>query len=274
MVARSVEIEPCPISLRAKDITAIKNSWGIDTDTCNKICIALHQGLQERDILGVKLQGFGTRHKFREVVVNIQKHLQDQDIFKDSNVDQNLIQQGLRQMAQILNQNKRRQINRMRRNQDSRNSIKDDKEKYSIPHNKMMNVAPLLSTVRICDGTVGSKAHTVGPSVISSDFSNTAIVVRRQFGGTMSCRPCDFCLDHCEQLSVDHLQFNRFLEILADELEFNAEMDTIFYQLRSGERISVRNERAWRAAMWDMYSKGDRDLVFNIGQRAQSDTTQ
>jgi hypothetical protein len=93
------------------------------------------------------------------------------------------------------------------------------------------------------------------------------IVIRRygEDGGRMY-RLTDFysAEDEVTQVRVDDLRFERFIDTLIRDVAYVAEEDIIWYEYTSDEKILISNEQVWRAALWDMYSQGERRFKFKV----------
>jgi hypothetical protein len=98
---------------KERGLSAIRDTWGINAGTYRKIHTKLERSMQEKNILRIRLQRFTAQNRLEKIVINIQRQIQLKAIVTNPNVDQHHIQRGLRRIAQVLNQNKRRQIHRI-----------------------------------------------------------------------------------------------------------------------------------------------------------------
>ena len=103
--------------------------------------------------------------------------------------------------------------------------------------------------------------------LILPNLSTAIIVVYRRYKETMICSLDDLYVDDSQnvrQIYIKNLQFNRFLQVIKDELYYNRQIDVLFYKLKTGEKIRVLNKRIQRIVISDIYRKGRRDLIFKI----------
>jgi hypothetical protein len=262
---------------KGRGLSAIRDTWGIDAGTYRKIHTELERGMREKNILGIRLQGFTAQNRLEEVVVNIQRQIQLKAMVTNPNVDQHHIQRGLRRMAQVLNQNKRRQIHRI--HDRPLHSYEELEAKEQDSTTQFSGAEQSVSSSAVCGEKVSTNSGSTASGASCStlfDFSSATIFVQRQYGNTSVCRPEDLNADStgkAKQIPIHHLRFDRFLQVLADELQYSMEKDVLFYNRETGEKICLPTERAWRAALLDMYSDGLRKLDFGIDRRTALGST-
>lgn len=139
-----------------------------------------------------------------------------------------------------------------------------------FPCNRDVYPAGDCSQQRVCN-RLGHLCFYV-PRTTLLDFGSATIVIERRSGKARTCRPHGLygnTTSEAKQTCVDHLLFDRFLRVLVDEFQYDTETDVLFYNMDTGQRIDVLTERAWRTAMWDMYGKGWRNLVFWIDRNSE-----
>ena len=268
------DLNPSPTPRKARGLSAIKDTWGVDTSTYRKIHTELERAMREKNILGIRLQGFVAQHRLEEVITNTQRQIQLMGMVKNPNVDQSHMQRSLRRMAQIMNQNRRRQIYRINDKLYpcvGEQRISEQETIVSLDIAQLKDPAATVSGGNTLS-EVGSASSAVYRSTLY-DFGSATIFVQRQYGNTTVCRPEDLTADtvgKVKQIQIHHLQFKRFLQVLSDELHYDTEEDVLCYKRETGEKICLPTERAWRAALLDMYSDGLRKLDFSIDRKPES----
>lgn len=128
MACTTSKVASKPFSDMTGGNSAIRASWCVDNARYNEISMELERLLQENELLGARLQGRKTLDRLDEVVGNWREQIQLKDTLPDAKLDKFSLERGLRWMAQILNQNKRRQVGRKRLKQQQADKEQRPKE--------------------------------------------------------------------------------------------------------------------------------------------------
>ena len=70
-------------------------------------------------------------------------------------------------------------------------------------------------------------------------------------------------------INIDNLSFNQFTIVLQEDIRFNLTKDAISYSCINGITVPIANERSWKAAMEEMYTRGLNRFLFNIKERCK-----
>ena len=95
------------------------------------------------------------------------------------------------------------------------------------------------------------------------------VFVRRNIGNQSTIfRPQDLILEDKEHkdISVADLQFDIFVKMLQEEMGYDKERDIIIYQCSNEDKVEIKTERAWRAALSEMFSRGSSRFTFDLEQ--------
>ena len=244
--------------------------------------MAFRGALDKAGIWGQRIQGMAAQQALEEAIAATLQSRQFRHIF--SRLGQSDLQKDFRRLAQILNRNERR---RKQRSHDRR------VRKYGSVSSGAAQSAPYISPPRShSPAEVDSQSSSTPPPAQSppaqsppaqsllmqltpavqpliSGFESNTIVVRRHRGEVRTYRPSDFCSKDTKsgQIKVDDLVFEEFVNVLSNEMEYQPGQDTLSYQCPASGKIRILGERAWRAALWDMHSQGQRHLIFMIQRR-------
>ena len=67
-----------------------------------------------------------------------------------------------------------------------------------------------------------------------------------------------------EAISVNDLQFDIFVNMLQEEMAYDKAMETIVYQCGDEDKVEIKNERVWRAALSEMFCRGSTRFTFDV----------
>ena len=56
-----------------------------------------------------------------------------------------------------------------------------------------------------------------------------------------------------ETISVNDLKFDIFINMLQEEIAYDRAMETIVYQCGDEDKVEIKNERVWKAALSEMF---------------------
>jgi hypothetical protein len=70
-------------------------------------------------------------------------------------------------------------------------------------------------------------------------------------------------------LTIESLSFDRFVSILKEEIQFDPAEHGIFYSCTRGMTVPIPNERAWKAAIGDMYAGGMDTFDFHVEETGE-----
>ena len=72
-----------------------------------------------------------------------------------------------------------------------------------------------------------------------------------------------------KDISVDNLVYTQFITVLQEDIMFDPAKDTVSYCCIDDIMVLIKNERSWKAAIVEMYTKGLLRLVFNIKEQGK-----
>jgi hypothetical protein len=105
-----------------------------------------------------------------------------------------------------------------------------------------------------------------GPS-FNQSFGDIKVFIQSTARGTSTIRrPRDLAAPVTMErdITVDDLQFARFLKVLKEDIAYNDAEDIIVYKCDDENLVAITNEEAWRAALDEMYLKGSSRFTFSI----------
>src|SRR5271168_3545390 len=80
----------------------------------------------------------------------------------------------------------------------------------------------------------------------------------------------DFIQDRLNHnINIDDLAFSQFITVLQEDIKFNKTRDTLSYCCASDITVPIANERSWKAAMGEMYTRGLDRFLFNIEETSE-----
>jgi len=245
---------------------SIMRRWNIQKEEYNRVCTRFQEALISAKMWGERIQDDTAKKALEAVILKILGIKQFQSIFK--RLDPEVLQGDLKFLAQTWNRNERRRRQRRKNRlaQEHQRSI-STMSGATVSQSTALGLSPTSTLAVEMGSPVQVLSHQIPLEV--PNFGSRTIVVRRPGGEGQTCRPCDFCTvkRSTEVIEVDDLIYDDFVTMLCSEVDYKSEQETISYRSACGQTIKIFNERAWRAALWDMYNQGKRHLVFTIEQR-------
>jgi hypothetical protein len=116
-----------------------------------------------------------------------------------------------------------------------------------------------------------SMRSKAGPS-FNQSFGDIKVFIQSTARGTSTIRrPRDLAAPVTMErdITVDDLQFARFLKVLKEDIAYNDAEDIIVYKCDDENLVAITNEEAWRAALDEMYLKGSSRFTFSVEPKTQ-----
>jgi hypothetical protein len=89
-------------------------------------------------------------------------------------------------------------------------------------------------------------------------------------GQSTICRMQDLAREGIHNnISLDDLVYNQFITILQEDIMFDLVQDVISYHCTNDTIVPIWNERSWKAAIGEMYTKGLPRFVFYIKENGK-----
>jgi len=70
-------------------------------------------------------------------------------------------------------------------------------------------------------------------------------------------------------ISVDDLVYDQFVTVLQEDIMFDPIKDAISYSCTNNIILPIKNERSWKAAIGEMYTKSLLRFIFFIKERCK-----
>jgi len=228
-------------------IDVIRRGLQIDDVLYTTIYTTMELELESRNILGSKLNNIGTKRALQLMFTKIQQSFPA--VFE--NIPATWREKCLVALAQKCNYNKRRRLTRSR------------------------------SPRPLADGTYTNTPKSLpSPSRLESQYQSThtrsletiTVLIRRVEGGQSTiCRMQDFIQEGPNNnISIDNLAFGQFVTVLQEDIKFDSSRDAISYSCAGDITVPIANERSWKAAMGEMYTRGLDRFMFNIEESEYS----
>jgi hypothetical protein len=74
-------------------------------------------------------------------------------------------------------------------------------------------------------------------------------------------------------MGINDLEFEDFIKVLKAEGSIQHEQEQCSYASPLGDKAKISNTRAWKAALWDMYTQGARYLIFDVQGTADNNNS-
>jgi hypothetical protein len=89
-------------------------------------------------------------------------------------------------------------------------------------------------------------------------------------GQSTICRMQDLAREGIHNnISLNNLVYNQFITILQEDIRFDLVRDVISYRCTNDTIVPIWNERSWKAAIGEMYTKGLPRFVFTVKENGK-----
>jgi hypothetical protein len=230
------------------DLTLIKTGLKVDDNGYNAIYAALEEELVNKSLFGLKLNTVARKRQLEYVLENVIQ--QFPDIFNST--PSKWTRKCLEALARKCNTNKRRRL-------PAANPSLPVNSESSTTLNERLSPSPLKR--------IPPKPQPKYILPTSNRFGNTMIFVRRNLGEQSTIfQPRDLMSEdkELEAISVNDLQFDIFVNMLQEEMAYDKAMETIVYQCGDEDKVEIKNERVWRAALSEMFCRGSTRFTFDV----------
>lgn len=273
---------------RVDSVADIKSRWKVADDEYDAICNSFQDTLSGAGILGERIQGRVTQSALTNAIEKMLQKRRYQSVFKS--MDVTVVQSDLRYLAQLLNQNYRRRLERVKKRQACR--AKEESATLAVERSpgstqrQMANVRERSTRTTVnerlsspenegsCQSEdVKMKVSRRPPQQEPPALTTMMLVIRWQDEATSRIyRTQDLCseqdADGVDRL--DSLQYEVFMSILTTDFDFSPDGDVLLYDCVDEGRMVVSNEKIWRAALWDMFNQGQRYFKFKLQRKGTS----
>ena len=199
--------------------------------------------MKSRNILGSKLNNIKAKQELHELFSKIRQ--QYPTIFK--NIPTTWREKCLIALAQKCNYNKQWRIARSKSPCTSIDGL--------CPSN--LEPLPLLLQPKSQD----QSTHSWGLETI------TVVIIRAKGGESTICQMRDFIQEGPnDNINIDNLAFDQFITVLQEDIQFDLSKEVVSYHYPSNIIVRIANERSWKVAMEEMYTRGLNRFVFSIGE--------
>jgi len=236
------------LNVKNWDLTLIKTGLKVNENGYNAIYAVLEEELINQNLFGLKLNTVARKRQLECVLENVIQRFPD--IF--NSIPSKWTRKCLEALARKCNTNERRRLPAANLslpiNSESNAALN---ERLSPPSSKQVSVKP--------------QSKCIPPA--SNQFGNTMVFVRRYSGKQNTIfQPRDLMLEDkkLEDISANDLQFNIFISMLQEEIAYDRTMDTIVYQCSDEDKVEIKNERAWKAALSEMFCRGSSRFTFDV----------
>jgi hypothetical protein len=227
-------------------VDIIRRGLQIDDRLYSTIYAAVESEMKSRNVLGFKLNTIRAKQELHHVFAKVRQNFPS--VFE--NIPGPWCEKCFFALAQKCNYNKRRRITNSRLPNSSTNGTRPDSpESQPSP--------PQL------EGQYRS--------LRAQALEATTVLVRRVEGQQSTiCRMQDFVQEGLHKnISVDDLVYAQFITVLQEDIKFDPAKDTVSYCGIDDIAVPIRNERSWKAAIVEMYTKGLPRFVFDIKERCK-----
>ena len=207
----------------------IKKGLQIDDETYRKICRTVVAELERMGILGAMLNSDACKEQIDSIV----KPLLSSYPAVMTGLPLPWLQKCVRVIAQKCNYNRKRKT--VRTGAGSQSSKQDDR----LP---------------VCAANV------------TIPFIQTIEIINMENGQSTCCRVHEILLKALSvtQVTVDDLDYDMFLDIIRDDVGYNAEQHILVHADGVSRSLRISNRRAWKAAIFEMNHKGNTRGSFAI----------
>ena len=237
-------------NVRNWDLKLIKTGLRVDNVGYHAIHAALEEELVNQVLFGLWLNTVARKRQLERVLENVIQ--QFPHIFNSTL--STWTRKCLEALARKCNTNKRR------RRPSANSQVPINSECHATWSDRLSPPPPQFIPPR-----PPSKCTTLA----NNHFGNTMVFVRWNIGNQSTIfRPLDLILEDKElkDISVADLWFDIFVKMLQEEMAYDKERDIIIYQCSNEDKVEIKTERAWRAALSEMFSRGSSRFTFDLEQ--------